>query len=308
MRVVVVFLVWMMSHLLQAQTKFSTTEVAINDLISGTLYQPVEVKKPNLVILIAGSGPTDRDGNQPGGINNSLKFLAQGLAGNAQAVFSYDKRIFGLYKKGELNEQAMRFSDMVTDAVAVVNHFKKTKKFGKIFIAGHSEGSLVGILASQQSKVDGFISIAGLASKASEAIKRQIAQNSPSLSTEANSIFDQLEQGNLVTDVPAALQNVFRESVQPYLISWIKYNPQDEIQKLKIPILILNGTNDLQVPQEEAIMLAEVKPEAKVVIIAEMNHVLKPITGSVMENIKSYSDPDQPISEDLISAIVDFVK
>jgi fermentation-respiration switch protein FrsA (DUF1100 family) len=104
------------------------------------------------------------------------------------------------------------------------------------------------------------------------------------------------------------LASLFRESVQPYMISWIKYNPQNEIKKLQIPVLLINGTKDLQVTVSEAELLKKAKPEAKLVIIENMNHIFKEIKGDDAENMKSYSDPNLPVTEKLVTAINLFIK
>lgn len=137
-------------------------EIEVNSLIKGTLFSPYkETPETKLVILIAGSGPTNRSGNSTvGGINNSLKFLAEGLAKNGIAVYSYDKRIFAQMIAKTLDEKTLSFEDFINDAKDVVTYFKSQKKYSKIIIAGHSEGSLIGMVAAFNN-ADGFVSIAG---------------------------------------------------------------------------------------------------------------------------------------------------
>src|SRR5690606_5303044 len=104
------------------------------------------------------------------------------------------------------------------------------------------------------------------------------------------------------------LQSLFNEGVRPYLLSWMAFNPTDEIKKLKIPVLIVNGTKDLQVKTTEAELLKKAKPDAKLVIIENMNHVLKEIKGDDKENIQAYSNPDLPVVPELVAAVNQFVK
>lgn len=104
------------------------------------------------------------------------------------------------------------------------------------------------------------------------------------------------------------LASLFRESVQPCMISWIKYNPQDEIKKLKIPVLVINGTKDLQVSISEAELLKQAKPDAKMEIIENMNHLFKEIKGDEKENMATYTNPDLPVMKELISKINLFIK
>ena len=176
---VIVFTVFVQISFSQSTATFSTEEVAINSLISGTLFQPKQkTNRINLVILIAGSGPTDRNGNQNGMINNSLKFLAEELAKTGISVFSFDKRIIMQMKNGTIGESKLSFDDMVADAVSVVDYFNNSKKFKSIILAGHSEGSLIGILAAKNN-VQAFISIAGPGRQISEVMEEQILKQLP---------------------------------------------------------------------------------------------------------------------------------
>lgn len=295
----------------QAETAikpFNKEEIAVNPLINGSLYLPLKQnKKTNLVILIAGSGPTDRDGNQKGLTNNSLKYLSEELAKNDIAVFSYDKRIISQMKTGTVNEATLTFDDFITDATSILSFFKNQKKYNKIIIAGHSEGSLIGMIAAND-KADAFISLAGAGRTIDAVLVEQIAKQAPFLKDEVQKNLDILKSGKTFELKNPMLASLFRESIQPYMISWIKYNPQIEITKLQIPVLIINGTKDLQVAVPEAELLKKAKPEAELVLIENMNHVFKEIKGVDSENMKSYSNPDLPITPKLTSTIITFVK
>ena len=145
----------------QEKPSFKTEEININPLINGSLFSPLQTNsKTNLVILIAGSGPTDRNGNQSGMTNNSLKLLAEALAQKGIAVFSYDKRIIAQMNAKTINEKELSFDDFINDAKDVVRFFKNQKKYNKITIAGHSESSLIGMVAALHD-ADAYISIAG---------------------------------------------------------------------------------------------------------------------------------------------------
>ncbi len=111
-----------------------------------------------------------------------------------------------------------------------------------------------------------------------------------------------------MADVPPYLNALFRSSVQPYMISWLKYDPQLEIAKLEQPVLIIQGTTDLQVTQEDAERLAKANSKAVKKIIPEMNHVLKTVPLEGQENIQSYNQPDLPINSELVQAITTFIK
>jgi hypothetical protein len=288
------------------EKKVSNQEIEVNSLIKGTLFLPEnEISKTKLIILIAGSGPTNRNGNQVGTQNNSLKFLAEGLTQNGFAVFSYDKRIFAQMIAKTLDEKTLSFEDFINDAKDVVTYFKSQKKYSKIIIAGHSEGSLIGMVAAKDN-VDAYVSIAGAGRTADEVITEQVVQNSPALKEAVEKDFALLKEGKTFENKNQILYSLFRESVQPYMISWIKYHPQNEIKKLSIPILIINGTKDIQVPPSDAELLHTANPKSELKIIENMNHIFKEIKMDD-DNIKSYSDPKLPVIPELIHVMTQFI-
>jgi pimeloyl-ACP methyl ester carboxylesterase len=284
------------------------TEISVNDLIAGTLFSPEKTSgKTNLVILIAGSGPTDRNGNQAGLENNSLRLLAQGLAKDGNAVYSYDKRMFAQIKQGTMDEKSLRFSDFIGDAKDVIAYFRNKKEYGKIIVAGHSEGSLIGLVAAQDKRADAFISIAGPGRPIDQIITDQIAAQMPTMREEIDGYFDKMRKGEQFDSNPM-LASVFRESVRPYILSWMAYDPAAEIKKLNIPVLVINGAKDLQVKTTEADALKAAKPNATLVIIENMNHVFKEIKGDASENMESYNNPNLPVAAGLVSAVNQFIK
>jgi esterase/lipase len=290
------------------ENKTTSQEIVVNSLIKGTLFSPEKVsKKTKLVILIAGSGPTNRSGNSTmGGINNSLKFLAEGLTQNGIAVYSYDKRIFAQMITKTVDEKTLSFEDFINDTKDVITYFKSQKKYSKIIIAGHSEGALIGMVASLNN-ADGYVSLAGAGRCIDEVLLEQLGKQSPKLKDAAQDGFVSLKEGKTFENKNPMLASIFRESVQPYMISWIKYNPQVEIKKLTIPILLINGTKDLQVPATDAELLHVANSKSEVKIIENMNHIFKEITVDE-DNLKSYSDPKLPVIPEIISILTTFVK
>jgi pimeloyl-ACP methyl ester carboxylesterase len=310
MKKIILFAVVLFSTLAFSQEaiEFSKADIEINSLLNGTLYSPSkQTKKTNLVILIAGSGPTDRDGNQKGLTNNSLKFLAEALANNSIAVYSYDKRIFAQMATGKLDEASLSFDNFIDDAKAVLLHFKNQKKYHSITIAGHSEGALIGMVAAN-SNADAYISIAGAGRPIDEVLLEQIGKQAPFLKEEVQKNLETLKSGTTFELKNQMLASLFRASVQPYMISWIKYNPQAEIKKLQIPTLLINGDKDIQVSVQDAQLLQQAKPDAQLKIIPNMNHIFKQIKGDDAENKASYTNPDLPIATDLSELITTFIK
>ncbi|MFD2823240.1 alpha/beta hydrolase [Lacinutrix iliipiscaria] len=290
-----------------AQDKvFSSEEIAINDLIDGTLLTPLDHSKSVLAIIIAGSGPTNRDGNQNFLKNNSLKKLAEGLSNQGIATFRYDKRIVKQIRKGKVDKNMM-FDDFVTDAISIIDHFKEKNSFSKIYIIGHSQGSLVGMLAAK-ARANGFISLAGAGQSIDAVILEQIEKTAPMYTEDSKKVFDILKQHKTTTDFPPALASIFDVSIQPFMSNWMKYNPQSLIKELDMPILLINGTKDLQVSVAEANLLKEASNNAELVIIENMNHILFTIEGDDLENSKSYNEAFRKINPEVIERIVNFIK
>ncbi|MBC3847064.1 alpha/beta hydrolase [Winogradskyella echinorum] len=292
---------------LQAEL-FSEEELSINKHIDGTLLMPLNLdsKKPNLAIIIAGSGPTNRDGNQNFLKNNSLKKLAEELSNNNIATFRYDKRIVKQIRQGNVDNDIM-FDDFVTDASSVIDYFKEKDLYSKIYVIGHSQGSLVGMLAAKD-KADGFISLAGAGQNIGNVIVEQVTNMAPKLGEEAQKVVNKLKDGQTTTDYPNALASVFNSDIQPFMINWMKYTPTEVIKELEMPVLIINGTKDLQVSENEAKLLKEANEKATLTIIENMNHVLIEIKGDDLENSKSYNESYRPTSTHLIISIVEFIR
>jgi alpha-beta hydrolase superfamily lysophospholipase len=264
-----------------------------------------------MVIIIAGSGPTDMDGNSIGlGMtNNSLLYLAKELADNGIASVRYDKRGIGKSQAAGTSEEELRFEHYIDDATAWAEMFGNDSRFSTIAIAGHSEGSLIGMVAAQKSKaVKAYISIAGTGRPAYEVIEEQLKRNPEQIQREAAAINKKLCEGRIVEKIPNYLASLYRKSVQPYLISWFRYNPAKEISKLKIPVLIVQGDMDIQVGVKEAETLLAARMFSSYHIIKDMNHVLKHCASNEMVmQLETYKDPKLPIKKELVEHIVRFL-
>lgn len=288
------------------------TIVSKEGKLSGTLFAPLQSKKGPVVLIIAGSGPTDRNGNstQLPGKNNSLLQLADSLVNKGIASVRYDKRGIGKSQFPGFREENMTFMDGVTDAVTWINWLKE-QGYKKIYIAGHSEGSLVGMLAASQVKIKGFISIAGAGRPIDQVLREQIASGGgpDSLKQLANVYLDTLLQGKRIQKPNPYLFSLFRPSVQPYMISWVKHNPAALLKKLHGKVMIVQGQKDIQVKVEDAALLHQARPSATYLLIENMNHVLKSVvSNSRTDNIKTYSDPTLPISATLVQGVTHFIQ
>lgn len=283
--------------------------------IYGTLKLPQSDSQVPLAIIIAGSGPTDRDGNQPSLNNNSLKLLSEALYANGIATLCFDKRGVGESMKAGQDESKLLFDDYINDVRGWVELLAKDDRFSSIDIIGHSEGALIGLIASENNdKVSKYISIAGAGEPIANILRAQLEPQLEGQPEEVkNQIFsyiDLLNKGQQVEDVPPSLYALFRPSIQPYMISWFKYNPQKEIAKLSIPILIIHGGMDMQISDDQVDLLVKANPKAQKVIIESMNHLMKDSTTRNIENQMRdlHSDPTQPLNKDLISNVVNFIK
>lgn len=276
----------------------------------GTLNSPEAKKELSILLLIAGSGPTDRDGNQSNLTNNSLKYLADELAKNGIATLRYDKRgIAESYYPGFTNASIL-FDDYVTDASNWISYLKAQNKYTKVYVAGLSEGSLIGMLAAQKAGADGFISLNGPGRPADEIILNQVEkQGSPeNVISELKEGIEKVKKGEHFTEMPSYLYKLFQPDLQPYLKSWFSYNPKEEIGKLDVPVLIIQGKNDIQVQVEDAQLLKKAKPNAALKLIDEMNHILKNAPADPQLNFATYNNPELPINEKLVNEIVMFIQ
>ena len=296
-------------HLALAQENPVKEEnLTIDKFTDGTLTLPENSEKEEvLVIFIQGSGPVNRDGNAPMAKNDGVKKIAHELAKDGIATFRFDKRILKMDKL-RIKEEDLKFEDFVTDVNSIVTYFRNEGRFEKIILAGHSEGSLIGILSSGQSDVDAYISLAGAGRPIDEIIVEQIAKQSGELSENAQVAFEEMKKTGGTINYSPFLESIFRKSVQPYMHSWMKFNPAEELSKLKIPVLVLNGSFDIQVDVKDAEILHEAATDSKIAILEDMNHIFRKIEGEHLENTKAYNEPQRPLHPELIPTFLEFVK
>lgn len=290
------------------------TEPIVLKTDSGVLYGTLETPKDTgavpVALIISGSGPTDRDGNNTiVGNNNSLKLLAEGLAINGIASLRYDKRGIAASAAAGPKEDDLRFDTYIDDAEKWGKLLLKDRRFTKVIVIGHSEGALIGTVACKRLGANGFISIAGAGYPAYEVLEAQLKRSlPPSLISESNTILDLLKKGKTTDKVPPSLITLFRLSVQPYLISWFRYDPAYELSQLTVPVLIAQGTTDIQVSTEDFKRLTNANKLARPLVINGMNHVLKNVPGDMGLQMRSYKDPDMPISTELLNKVAVFIQ
>lgn len=288
---------------------WSERDLSSGDL-HGTLTMPEGDGKVPAVLILPGSGPVDRDGNLPGAPNNSLKLLAHALADQGVASLRIDKRGIGASSAVGVREADLRIQVYVQDTVGWASVLSKQDRVDRLALLGHSEGALIATLAAQNIKPSGLILLAGASEPAAATIQRQLqaAGLSASLQDASRRIMSALEKGEPVPDVPAELAALFRPSVQNYLMSWLPLDPAKELSKVGCPVLIVQGTNDLQITVDDAHRLLAARPSSEMVIVPGMNHVLKEASTERSANLETYSNPAKPISPLLAPAIVTFLR
>lgn len=298
-----------MAFLLTAQEQNVVLSTTTGDL-EGTILMPKKGKKVPLAVLVSGSGPTDRDGNNPQMKNNSLKQLAESLCEQGIATLRFDKRGVAESTLALDDEANIRFETYINDVCDWIEYASTIARVSHIFVIGHSEGSLIGMIAARKNQhTNGFISLSGAGYPADEILRKQLnAQLSENYILQANAMIDTLKNGKTLQQVPADFYSLFRPSVQPYLISWFRYNPQLEMATLKIPVLLINGGRDIQVGTENLEALLTALPSSETAIIPTMNHVLKDCSStSIQDQFPTYNNPDFPINKTLVDVISGFI-
>src|SRR5947209_10878528 len=244
-------------------------------MLKGTLVVP-DGKGPFPVAVIhAGSGPTDRDCNQPIALKtDAFKLLVEGLAAKGIATLRYDKRAVGVSPR--VNEEDLRLEQYADDLAAWIELVRKDSRFNRVAVIGHSECSTIGLMAAGKAKVDAFVSLCGPGERLGPTLRAQLKRGLPKEQYEAaEKAIAELEAGREVKDYPKDLAALFRPSVQPFLISLFKPDPAKLIAGVDVPVLVVNGSADLQIPAEHGKKLAAANPKAKAVVIDKMSHPLK---------------------------------
>lgn len=279
-------------------------------MLKGILSMPKSDNKKKLILIVPGSGPTDRNGNQPGVINNSLQLVSRGLTEQGFVTVRYDKRRVGESIGAGVNTGSLRFNDYINDLISVVQDLKNDKRFEQIILLGHSEGALLAMIVAAKLKPAGLIILNGQAERADILLRRQLRQNLPDSTFRiADKIINSLKDGKTVDGISDnTLLGIFLPEVQPYLRSWMAYDPTLIISQILTPPLIIQGLADLQTGAEQAQALSKAQPSSKLVLINGMNHVLKKSSTNRIENLQTYNNPNLELHEMIVPTIVSFIE
>lgn len=274
----------------------------------GTLMYLEDESKETVVILVPGSGPTDRNGNNPQAVgNNHLKLLAEALAQNGYASLRYDKRGVGESSSLVKKESALTF-DLAVDDVVEISEKLRSRGYLKLILMGHSEGALIAEAAAVKKPLyDAVILIAGSAKPADELLMEQLTASHQELADLAAPIVASLKRGEMVEKVPLSLFSLLRPTVQPYLISWFTYDPVSLMREIKVPVLLLHGDRDLQVPVADAAVLYEASQYGDLEVIGGMNHILKESPEDRDGNLATYSMEKLPLHPDFLRKMIEFL-
>ena len=286
-------------------------------VLKGTMLAPEQAKGAPVVLIIPGSGPTDRDGNNPLGVKaSSYRLLAEGLADRGVASVRIDKRGMFASAAALANPNDVTIDAYADDALAWAESIKRQTGAPCVWIAGHSEGGLVAeVAAGKDSRKDvcGLVLISAAGRKLADVMREQLKANPANapLLDQALMAIAELEAGRRVdvSGFPPPLQGLFNPAVQGFVINDFSYDPVALLKAYKGPVLVLQGTTDLQVSvAEDAQRLADARPGVTLVVLDGVNHVLKAAPADRAGNIATYADPSLPLAPSVAEAVADFVK
>lgn len=284
--------------------------------ISATIDMPEE-GSDTAVLIVAGSGPTDRNGNSGAGLNTfCYKMLGEALAESGYAVMRYDKRAIGLSPIPAEDVPNLVFEDFIDDARRCVE-FLRTEGYKRVVVAGHSEGGLIALAlaAEEECCLDGVVLLCAPGYNMAEILNYQLSQQLVpaymGLMAKSTAIINSLKAGKMVAeeDIPAELVGLFHPTVQPFIISNMQYEPTELAAKCRVPMLIVSGGRDIQVSVSNGNRIHEANPSAEHHIFENMTHVLKDADTSdrIAQIMGIYTNANLPITEALAPKIVEFI-
>jgi pimeloyl-ACP methyl ester carboxylesterase len=278
--------------------------------LAGT-YHPAGKGAP-VIVIVPGSGPTDRDGNNPLGVTAaSYRLLAEALGKRGIATLRIDKRgMFGS-KAAVADGNKVTIADYASDARKWAAEAARLSGAKCAWIAGHSEGAMVALAAAQTEGLCGTISISGPGRPVGTIMREQLRANPANapLLVEALAGIDTLEKGGTVdvSGKPQPVSLLFNPAVQPYMRDLLSYDPAMLAATAKGRLLIVQGARDLQVSVADAQALKAARADATLVIVPTANHALKSVGEDRAANFASYRDSSLPVDPAVVDAVASFV-
>jgi pimeloyl-ACP methyl ester carboxylesterase len=280
--------------------------------LEGTLARPARpAGRVPVVLIVAGSGPTDRDGNNPLGVRSDMyKKLAWALCQRGIASVRYDKRGIGASAfSGDV--AAVTFGDFVNDAAAGARALAADPRFSKVVLVGHSEGALLAMRAANLgAPVAGVVTMAGTGRPLVTVLREQLARqlDSAELAAYDRTMAAYLAEGPM-PPVNPSLRALLNPSVRRFLQTESAIDPAAEAHRLPVPLLVLQGATDVQVGVADAEALRAARPDAEVHVLPETSHMF--VHAATRENAAQapgYTDPSAPLVPELVPLIADFVE
>jgi uncharacterized protein len=273
--------------------------------IDAVLTVPPDVERPPVVLLIAGSGSTDHDGNGPQAKPATLKKLSEQLVARKIATLRYDKRGAGGWKPEYGRPEDFRFPHFVDDATALVNYLRGSRKFSRVVLAGHSEGGLVAILTARRVPVDRLVLLVTAARRQGDLVKAQLEKKLPPDKLEPIvKAIDAIMAGQIVDPPPQGL--AIAPSMQPGIASAFTEDPIPPLKLLDQPTLIIGGGRDLQMARLDFAALSAASPVAKTLWLPDMNHVLVDVTDDA-DNMAAYNQSERALNSVLVDSVAAFI-
>lgn len=284
--------------------------------ISATIDMPVE-GSDTAVLIVAGSGPTDRNGNSGAGLNTfCYKMLGEALVESSYAVMRYDKRGIGLSPIPVEDIPNLVFEDYIDDARTCLEYLRK-EGFERVIVAGHSEGGLIALAlaAEEECCLDGVVLLCAPGYNMAEILNYQLSQQLVpaymGLMIKSTNIINSLKAGKMVAeaDIPKELIGLFHPTVQPFIISNMQYEPTELAARCRVPMLVVSGGRDIQVSVSNGERLHDANPAAEHRIFENMTHVLKDADTSdrMAQLMGIYTNANLAITETLVPTIVEFL-
>jgi len=280
--------------------------------LNGTIATPRSVSEAvPVVVIVAGSGPTDRNANGPFLNTNAYALLAWGLAEQGIASLRYDKRGIGM-SAGEGGDPTTLTTDhYVADVAAAATAVASDSRFSKVILLGHSEGAGHVLQAANRGAPQaGVVMVAGQGRMLADLLHEQFARQADSITVATiDSAFARFLRGDDPGEVPPFAQPVLVPQYRNFLRSMAAYDPQTEARRFAMALLIVQGTTDVQVTMRDAELLLAAQPRATLVRLEDVNHVLKSIASTDLQaQMETYRDPSLPLAAAVVPAIAGWIE
>lgn len=291
----------------------SAEEIRVGTL-AGALCLPEGVPVATVVIL-PGSGPVTRDGDIPATrmFPGTYRLLAESLAAEGIATVRVDKRgAFGSAAEG-VDPNAVTLDRYAEDARAWIAATREATGASCVWLLGHSEGGLVALRAAEEAEGLCGVILAAVPGRRMGVLLREQLQSNPAnapVLEQAFAAIDSLESGKPVDVGPLhpALHPLFAPVLQHYLMDMMRVEPARLIAAVRVPILIVQGTQDIQVKLTDAEILHAASPSSTLAILDKVGHTLKEVPKGERGVMAVYTNADLPIARAVVSMVAEYIK